>query len=74
MWQRPVVHSGFLRCWLEDGLNQRVVQHVLALAAAWEAAHPGQAVPVLVTGVLARNCHSLMLTRDAWATLLPTGC
>ncbi|KAK9821824.1 hypothetical protein WJX74_001662 [Apatococcus lobatus] len=50
MWQRPVVHSGFLRCWLEDGLNQRVVQRVLALAAAWEADHPGHHVPVLVTG------------------------
>ncbi|KAK9817450.1 hypothetical protein WJX74_010198 [Apatococcus lobatus] len=50
MWQRPVVHSGFLRCWLEDGLSQRVVQRVLALAAAWEADHPGQHVPVLVTG------------------------
>lgn len=50
MWQRPVVHSGFLRCWREDGLHLRIVQCVLALAAAWEADHPGQSVPVLVTG------------------------
>ncbi len=65
MWQRPVVHSGFLRCWLEDGLHLRVVQRVLTLAAAWEAAHPGQAVPVLVTG---------MLERPYWPAVLgPTG-
>lgn len=51
-WSRPTVHHGFLRAWLKDNLDKRVVSRCLALAAAWAAAHPGQPVPILVTGAL----------------------
>ena len=50
MHKRPVVHAGFLRCWLADGLHKRVIQRLLDLAAEWEASYPGQPVPVLLTG------------------------
>ncbi|KAK9824760.1 hypothetical protein WJX74_005593 [Apatococcus lobatus] len=48
--KRPVVHSGFLQCWLEDGLGARVTSRLLQLATAWSAAHQGQPVPILFTG------------------------
>lgn len=56
MHSRPVVHSGFLRCWLADGLQQRVIQRVLEVAAAWQAAQPGRPAPVLLTGVPDGSC------------------
>ncbi len=46
-----VVHSGFLACWLQDSLHQRVVERILALAVEWQQAHPGSRVPVLITGL-----------------------
>ena len=50
--KRPVVHSGFLCCWLEDGLSVRVTSRLLELATAWSAAHQGRPVPILFTGLL----------------------
>ena len=50
-WMGRVVHSGFLGCWLQDSLHQRVVERILALAVEWQQAHPGSRVPVLITGL-----------------------
>ncbi|KAK9861930.1 hypothetical protein WJX84_008755 [Apatococcus fuscideae] len=49
-WMGQVVHTGFLRCWLQDSLNKRVVDRTLALAADWHQEHPHVRVPILVTG------------------------
>ncbi|KAK9805215.1 hypothetical protein WJX72_006814 [[Myrmecia] bisecta] len=37
MLNRPMVHSGFLACWLANGLNLRVVEHVNRVVSRMEA-------------------------------------
>ena len=64
--KRPVVHSGFLCCWLEDSPSVRVTSCLLDLATAWSAAHQGRRVPIFFTGLL--HAHPL-----AYPSLNPAG-
>ena len=62
-WSKPKVHSGFQRCWLANGFNVRVRQHIDSLFDSGVLEH-GK-VKVYVTGGTTCLCVWLWYSADA---------
>lgn len=57
MWSRPMVHNGYMKCWLAGGFNFKVLTQVQTIVNGWKQGAPAlQAGPhptyqIFVTGM-----------------------
>ena len=67
---RPFVHQGFLKSWVANGLNARIVERCIMAVKTMQAQAQGSAVKLYITGASRPVCQGSRSAVDETPTCL----